>query len=55
MLVSEKELAVEITEIDCIEIDNVDFPEASENQVLEQLAADSTSAHHEHARLFGFG
>lgn len=51
MLVAEQELAVEVAKIDGVEIDNVDFTEAGENEVLEQLAANAASSYHEHARL----
>ena len=51
MFVSEKELSVQVRKIDGIEIDNVDFAEASENKILEQLATNSTGADHEHASL----
>ncbi len=35
MFVPEKELSVEIAEVDCIEVDDVDFAEAGEDEVLE--------------------
>jgi hypothetical protein len=51
MLVSEEELTVEIGQIDGIKVDNVHFTETSEDEVLEQLTADTSSANHQHARL----
>lgn len=51
MLVAEKKLAVEIAEVDGVEVDNVDLTKAGEHEVLEQLAADAASSYHEHARL----
>ena len=51
MLVAEQELAVEVAEVDGIEVYNVDFAEASKNKILEKLATNSTGADHEHASL----
>lgn len=47
----EKELSVEIREVDCIEVDDVNFAKPGEGEVLEELASDATSSNHEHARL----
>jgi hypothetical protein len=44
VLVTEKELAIEVAKIDCVKVDDVDFAEACEYQVLQQLAADAASA-----------
>lgn len=46
MLGAEKELAIQITQIDGVEVDYVDFAETGQDEVFEQLAADATSAHH---------
>jgi hypothetical protein len=51
VLVAEQELAVQVAEVDGVEVHNVDVAEADEDEVLEQLAADAARAHHEHARL----
>jgi hypothetical protein len=51
VLVAEQELAVQIAEVDGVEVDYVDVAEADEDEVLEQLAADAARADHEHARL----
>ena len=51
MLVAEEKLAVQVAQVDGVEIDDVDFTEAGESEVLEKLAANAASAHHEHARL----
>jgi len=51
VFVSEEELSVQVRKIDGIEIDNVDFAEASENKILEKFATNSTGADHEHASL----
>ncbi len=48
---SEEELPVEVAKIDGIEIDDVDLTEACKDEVLEKLASDPTSAHHQHAGL----
>lgn len=51
MFVPEKELAIEVAEVNCVEIDDMDFAKAGEDKVLEQFAADSASTDHEHPRL----
>ena len=51
VLLAEEKLPVEIAEVDCIEVDNVDLAKAGENEVLEELASDAAGADHEHARL----
>lgn len=51
MLMTEKELAVEVAEVDCVKINNVDFTEAGEDKILEQFAANSTDADHQDPRL----
>jgi len=35
MLLAEEELPVEVAEVDCVEVNNVDLSEPSENDVLE--------------------
>jgi hypothetical protein len=42
MLMSKEELSVQVAEIDCIEIHDMNLSEASKNQILEQFAANST-------------
>jgi hypothetical protein len=51
MLVAEQKLAIQITQIDRVQVDNMDFAKAREHQVLEQFAADAASADHQDARL----
>lgn len=51
MLVAEQELAVEVAEVDGVEVDDVDLAKAGEDQVLEELAADAPSSDHQDARL----
>lgn len=49
MLVAEQELTVEVAQVDGVEVDNVDFAEAGENEVLEELTTNATSSNHEYA------
>lgn len=51
VLMAEEKLSVQIAQVDCIEIYDVDFTEAEEDDVLEKLAADATSANHQDTRL----
>lgn len=51
MRMSEQELAVEIGEINGIQIYHVDLSKASTDQVFEQFASNATSTDHEDARL----
>lgn len=46
MLMAEEELAIQVAEVYGIEIDNVDFSKAGEDEVLQQFAADATGANH---------
>lgn len=51
MLITEQKLAVEVAQVDGVEVDDVDFAEAGKHDVLEQLAADAASSNHKNARL----
>ena len=51
MLMAKKKLSIEIAEIDCIEIDDVNLTEAGEDEILQKLTSDSTSANQEDSRL----
>lgn len=51
VFMSEEELSVEIAEVDCVEINDVNLPEPSEDKVFEKLAADAAGAYEEDARL----
>lgn len=51
MFLSEEKLAVEIAEVDSVEVHNMDFPEPSKDEVLEEFAANAASANHENAGL----
>lgn len=48
---AEEKLSIEIAEVDSVEIDDVDFAKAGEDEVLEQFAADAASADEQDARL----
>lgn len=48
---SEEELPVEIAEVDCVQIDDVNLAEAGEDEVLEEFAAYAASADHENTGL----
>jgi len=48
---TEEKLAIQIAQVDCIEIDDVDFAKPGQEEVLEQLAADAASAHEQHTGL----
>ena len=49
MLIAEQELAVEVAEIDGVEIYNVYLAEAGEDEVLEEFAANAASSYHQDA------
>jgi hypothetical protein len=45
MLSAEEKLAVEIAEVDRIEVNDVNLAEAGKHEILEQLAADAACSH----------
>jgi len=49
MLIAEQELAVEVAEIDGVEVDDVYLAEAGEGEVLEEFAANAASSYHQDA------
>ena len=51
MLVTEEELSIQITEVNGIQIDDVDLAEAGEDKVLQKFTANSSGADHEDAGL----
>jgi len=51
MFVAEEELAIEVAKVYGVEIDNVYFAKAGEDEVLEEFAANASSADHKHTRL----
>jgi hypothetical protein len=51
VLVSEEELAIQIAQVDGVQVDDVDFAEAGQQQVLEQFAADPAGANEKDVRL----
>jgi hypothetical protein len=51
VLMSEKELSVQVTEIDGVQVDDMDLAVAGEDEVLEQFATYATCANEQNARL----
>lgn len=51
MLMPEKELSVQVTEIDGVKVDDMDFTKTREDEVLQEFAADAASADEEDASL----
>ena len=51
VLIPEEELPIEIAQVDRVQVDDVNLAEASEDEILEELAANTTSAHHKNPRL----
>ena len=49
MLIAEQKLAIQVAEVDGVQVDDVDLSKASEGQILEKLAADATSSYHQDA------
>jgi len=49
VLIAEQELAVEVAEIDGVEVDDVYLAEAGEDEVLEEFAANAASSYHQDA------
>lgn len=49
MFIAEQKLAVQVAEVDGVQVNDVDLSKASENQVLEKLAADATGSYHQDA------
>ena len=48
---SKQELTIEIAQINSIEVDDVNFAEAGEDEVFQQLATDAACADKKNARL----
>lgn len=51
VLVTEEKLAVQVTEIDGVKVDDVDFAIAGEEQVLQKFAANAAGSYHQNSRL----
>ena len=45
VLMSEQKLAVEIAQVDGVEVNNMDFHESSEDEILKKFATDATCAY----------
>ena len=48
---SEKELTIEVTEVNSVEVDDVDFTKPCEDEVLEQFAANAARPDKQDTRL----
>ena len=46
VFISEEELAVEVAQVDRVEVDDVDLSEANKDEVLQQFAANASSTDH---------
>jgi len=51
MFLPEKKLAIQVAEVYCVEIDNMNFTEACQDKVLEKFAANTASADEKDTRL----
>lgn len=51
MFLTKKELTIEVADVDGVQINDVDLAEAGEDKILQKLAANSSSADHQDARL----
>ena len=52
---AEQELAVEVADVDRVEVDHLDVPEPAQDERLEELAPDAAGAHHEDWEAEGEG
>jgi len=48
---AKEELTVKVAEIDSIQIHNMNFTKASQDEVLQEFASNSTGSNHQNARL----
>ena len=51
VFVAKEKLAIEITEVNSVQIDDVNLPKAREDKVLQQFTANAPCADQKHARL----
>lgn len=51
VLITKEKLAIEIAQVDRIQVHDVYLAKSSKHEVLEKLAANATSSHHKYARL----
>lgn len=40
-----QELSIEVTEVNCIEVDDVDFTKAGQEKIFEEFASNTTSSY----------
>jgi hypothetical protein len=52
MFLSKEKLAIQVTQIYCIKVYDVNFSESAEKEVLEKLASNTSGTDKQHARLF---
>jgi hypothetical protein len=52
MFVTKEELAIEVAEINGIQVDDMNFTKPGQDEVLQQLAADTACAHQKDFGLF---
>jgi hypothetical protein len=51
VFIAEEELAVQVAQINGIQIDNVNFAKAGEEEILQQFTSDTTGTHQQGPRL----
>ena len=51
MLLTKEKLTVEVAEVDCVQIHDVDLAKAGEDKVLQKFAANSSSTDHQNTGL----
>jgi hypothetical protein len=51
MLSAKQKLAIEVADVDRVKIDGLDVSKATQHQILQQLASDSSGADHQHTRI----
>jgi len=51
VLVPKQKLAVQVAEVNRVQVNDVDLAKAREHQILQQFAANASGSHHENTRL----
>jgi hypothetical protein len=51
VLVSEEKLSVQVAQVNCVKVHDVNFTEASQDEVLQKFATNSSCANHENSCL----
>lgn len=52
MFMSKEELAIEVTQIDCVKVDDVNLTEAGKDKVLEELTSNTSGSDKKYTRLW---